>query len=329
MKILVIRFSSIGDIVLTSPVIRCLKRQLADVEIHFLTRISYREIVDYNTYIDVRHYLEDDLSKVISALKKEKFDLIVDLHNNLRTWKIKAALRRKTASVNKINFEKWVYVTLKWNIMPVAHVVDRYMDTVRDLGVLNDEQGLDFFISDGDEITPHDLPLTHLHGYIAIAIGAQHATKKLPVEKLSELVQQLHFPIILLGGPEDFSIGESIRNTEPLKIFNGCGKFSINQSASLVKRAQLVISHDTGMMHIAAAYQKKIISVWGNTVPAFGMSPYYGDQSIAKERSKFFEVEHLYCRPCSKIGYDKCPKKHFRCMKEIDVNEIATLVGKF
>ncbi|HUM45662.1 MAG TPA: glycosyltransferase family 9 protein, partial [Chitinophagales bacterium] len=106
-------------------------------------------------------------------------------------------------------------------------------------------------------------------------------------------------------------------------IFNGCGKFSLNQSASLLKSARLVITHDTGLMHIAAALRKKIISVWGNTVPEFGMYPYYG---TAVHQEGIVQIQGLPCRPCSKIGFEKCPKGHFRCMQLIDENEIVKMV---
>jgi ADP-heptose:LPS heptosyltransferase len=329
MKILVIRFSSIGDIVLTSPVVRCLKKQLPDSEIHFLTRESYKDIIAFNPYIDHIHYLKEDLNSVIMELKKEHFDYVVDLHNNLRTLRIKLELRVKGDSVNKINFEKWLYVNFKWNIMPVAHIVDRYMNTVRSLGVLNDEKGLDYFISSNDEIKIEDLPLTHMHGYIAIAIGAQHATKKLPIEKLKHLISLLHFPIIILGGNEDTIIGEELHLLDKYKVINACGKFSINQSASIVKNAKLVITHDTGLMHIAAAFKKKTISIWGNTVPEFGMTPYYGNEKLEQSNSRIVEIENLSCRPCSKIGFQKCPKKHFKCMNEIDLEKIVALTSNF
>jgi len=119
---------------------------------------------------------------------------------------------------------------------------------------------------------------------------------------------------LLVGGPEDFERGEQIiANTN--NTINTCGKYSILQSASLVQQAKMVITHDTGMMHIAAAFQQKIYSVWGNTVPEFGMYPY-----LESKQSKRIEVKGLNCRPCSKIGYDKCPKGHFKCMQEIDEN---------
>jgi ADP-heptose:LPS heptosyltransferase len=330
-KILIIRFSSIGDIVLTSPVMRCIRKQIPSAEIHYLTKFSYREVVEYNPHISFRHYFKDDLGEVVPDLRKEKFDFIVDLHNNFRSLKVRSVLRRRSKAFNKINLEKWLYVNLNWNIMPEVHIVDRYLETVKELGVKNDGEGLDYFFCPEDEIRIEELPLTHLHGYIAIAIGAQHATKKLPLEKLKTLVSILQYPIILLGGKEDFEIGEVIRNQDPFKTFNGCGRFSINQSASLIRLSKLVITHDTGMMHVAAAFKKKIISLWGNTVPEFGMYPYYGSDELHKQdytgSSKMIGVRGLSCRPCSKLGFEKCPRGHFNCMNKIDVKEIASLVG--
>jgi heptosyltransferase-2 len=199
------------------------------------------------------------------------------------------------------------------------------MSTVEKLGVVNDHLGLDYFIPESEKVKEGDIPFSHLHGYVAIAIGAAHNTKKLPVEKLKELVEKIEHPIILLGGKEDFTNGEQIAETDPIKIYNACGKFSLNESADIVRNAKLVISHDTGMMHVAAAFKKNILSVWGNTVPSFGMTPY-------KTNYEVFQVNKLWCRPCSKTGFNKCPLGHFKCMNEQSMDAIArnaeTYVGK-
>jgi heptosyltransferase-2 len=154
-------------------------------------------------------------------------------------------------------------------------------------------------------------------------VGAYHNTKKLPLHKLKELCSMIDHPIIVIGGMEDIVVGQAISETSPVKIYNACGKFSINESADLVRRAKLVITHDTGLMHVAAAFKKRIISIWGNTIPEFGMYPYYGSAQISNVQ---FQISNLSCRPCSKIGFDKCPRKHFKCMELIDANEIAAVV---
>lgn len=329
MKFLIIRFSSIGDIVLTTPVVRCLKRQVPDATIHYATKYAFRSIIESNPHIDKVHYYNNDLDALIEELKREEFDYIIDLHHNLRTLKVKKALRRKSFSFKKLNIEKWIYTNLRWNVMPDVHIVDRYLDTVKSFGVKNDGLGLDYFIPDKHRVKETDIPASHHAGYIGVVIGAALNTKKMPVQKLQNLCAIIDHPIILLGGTEDVANGEEIAKTDTGKIYNACGKFNLNESADLVRRAKLIITHDTGLMHIAAAFRKPIISIWGNTVPAFGMSAYFGNFQSTDSR---FEVAPLYCRPCSKIGYKKCPHGHFRCMKKHHENGIAAkakqLLGK-
>jgi heptosyltransferase-2 len=321
MKFLIIRFSSIGDIVLTTPVVRCLKKQLPDAEVHYLTKYGFREIMESNPYVDKLHLLKDDLNGVIENLQKEKFDYIIDLHNNLRTLKVKQALQVvPSISFNKLNVQKWLLTALKINVLPRVHIVDRYLETVKKFGVKNDGKGLDYFIPGKDIVPDNDIPAAQSLGYVAVVIGAAHNTKKLPVHKLQELCAKIDHPIILLGGAEDRAVGDEIASIDPIKIYNSCGKFSLNESADLVRRAKIVITHDTGLMHIAAAFKKPVISVWGNTVPAFGMTAYYGNSMVAND---LFEVKGLWCRPCSKIGYSKCPLGHFKCMEKQDIEQMV------
>ena len=312
-KILIIRFSSIGDIVLTTPVIRCIKEQRSGVEIHFLTKVSFKSILEHNPYLTKIHTIGKDVKEVTEQLQKENFDFVVDLHNNIRSIQTKNSLGKPSSAFKKLNFKKWILVNLKIDKMPKVHVVDRYMDTVSQLGIKNDNKGLDYFISAKDEVNNSSLPTSHQNGYIGFVIGAKHFTKQLPIEKIISICKKINKPIILLGGKEDVARAEEIEKAVGNNIFNACGKYNLNQSASLIKQASKIISHDTGLMHIAAAFKKEIISVWGNTVPSFGFTPYLPDP-----KSKMVEVKNLSCRPCSKIGYDKCPKGHFKCMMEID-----------
>ncbi len=327
-KILIIRFSSIGDIVLTTPVIRNLKTQLPEAEIHYLTKVSFELLVQNNPYIDKYHLLNESLNDTVKDLKAEKFDLIIDLHKNIRSAVIKKRLNVKSYSFDKLNTEKWLKVNLKIDKLPNRHIVDRYMDTVKALDVKMDTLGLDYFIPDSDQVPLEWLPKSHQEEYVAYAIGAQHATKRLPVKRMIELCDKINKPIVLLGGKEDISTGEEIKKfftksivSTPLEeallemnkkaiIYNACGKYNLNQSASLLKQAKYVFTHDTGLMHIAAAFKKEIFCIWGNTIPSFGMYPY---------RTKFTILENnkIDCRPCSKIGYQKCPKGHFKCMNDI------------
>lgn len=323
MKFLIIRFSSIGDIVLTTPVIRCLKKQVPDAEVHFLTKKSFTNIVESNPYIDRIITLGNDWNRMIDALKAEHYDYIIDLHHNLRTLRIKRTLKVKSFSFDKLNIQKWLLTALKINVLPKLHIVDRNLSTLSSFGVLNDGKGLDYFIPDKYKVKDKDIPASHHFGYIGIVIGAALETKKLPVHRLKELCSKINYPIILLGGPEDKANGDVIAATDDIKIYNSCGKFNLNESADLVRRSKLIITHDTGLMHIAAALKKPIVSIWGNTVPDFGMTAYYGNNTITDTR---FEVTGLSCRPCSKIGYKQCPKKHFKCMELQNIDLIAKYV---
>ncbi len=335
MKFLIIRFSSIGDIVLTTPVIRCLKKQVADAEVHYLTKKNFSAVVENNPYLDKIHYLSDDYQQTLSDLKEEKYDYIIDLHNNVRTLRVKRALKVPARAFKKLNVQKWLLTVLKINLLPDIHIVDRYLETVDEWGVKNDNAGLDYFIPETDRVKEVDIPAAHLAGYIAVVIGATYNTKKLPVERLKALCAAIDHPIILLGGRDDRENGELISSVDRYRIYNACGKFNLNESADLVRRSKFVISHDTGLMHIATALKKQVISVWGNTVPAFGMYPYYGNsytQSFETSHNKqpydIAEVKKLYCRPCSKIGYQKCPLGHFKCMNNIDLERVHTMVNE-
>jgi len=330
MKFLIIRFSSIGDIVLTTPVVRCLKKQIPTAEIHYLTKSNYSAILAPNPYVDKLHFLEENLNNLVSELRNEDFDYIIDLHHNLRTLTIKKALDKKAFSYEKLNIEKWIYVNFKWNSLPDIHIVDRYMKTVESFGVKNDGAGLDYFIADDEYVKEKDIPASHSAGYIGISIGAALNTKKYPFHKARALCESLDHPIILLGGLEDADEGERIAAVDPVKIYNACGKFSLNESADLVRRAKLIVSNDTGLMHIATAFKKPVISLWGNTVPEFGMYPYYGENYLSQHPSPFdiLEIKNLSCRPCSKIGYDKCPKGHFKCMELITTNSILDKIDQ-
>ena len=316
MKILIIRFSSIGDIVLTTPVIRCIRKKFPAAIIHFLTKKNFAEILEPNPYLDKIIYLRKSSSSTIEELKNENYHQIIDLHNNVRTLNIKNELSDVPSfSFNKLNIQKWLLTNFKINIMPDVHIVDRYLETVRLLGVTNDGLGLDYFIPEKDIVKETDIPTTHMHGYIGLVIGAAHKTKKLPLHQLIDLCGKIAHPIIIMGGKEDEEVAIQLVATDPIKIYNACGKFNLNESADLVRKARLIITNDTGLMHIASAFKKTIISIWGNTVPQFGMYPYKTTYHV--------EEVKLWCRPCSKIGFSHCPLGHFKCMRKISIDHIV------
>jgi heptosyltransferase-2 len=260
---------------------------------------------------------------LLQSLKIEQFDYIIDLHNNLRSIRVRSSMKIMSFTVDKINLAKFLMIRFKVNRLPDKHIVDRYMETTRLFDVKNDGKGLDYFIPPEDEIELSSLPETFRSGYIVLVVAAMHATKQMPEEKMIKICRELDLPVILLGGQREAVLGKEIDKQTGDQVLNTCGQYNINQSASLIRQSRVVITHDTGLMHIAAAFHKKILSVWGHTIPEFGMYPYMPDRA-----SKIFEVVGLPCRPCTKIGKKECPKGHFRCMNDINYREIISTARK-
>jgi ADP-heptose:LPS heptosyltransferase len=313
-KFLIIRFSSIGDIVLTTPLIRCLKQQIDNAEVHYVTKFKYKELLHANPYIDKLHFLNDHLNVLTDELRMENFDYIIDLHHNIRSLRIKRALRVPSFSFRKLNFRKWLLVNLKLDLLPETHIVDRYFHTISQFKVVPDQKGLDYFIKEETKFSINSLPPPFDTGYIALIISGTYTTKQLPAKKVAWICRQISVPVVLIGGSCEKAMSEDIISMAGEHVLNLTGQTTIDESACLIRDSKLVLTNDTGMMHIAAAFGKKILSFWGNTTPKFGMYPY-----LSPEASKMLQVNKLYCRPCSKLGFDKCPKKHFRCMNDLDI----------
>jgi ADP-heptose:LPS heptosyltransferase len=318
-KFLIIRFSSIGDIVLTTPIVRCLKKKFPDCSIHFLTKSTFATLVSENPNIDKVFVIERSTREVLPALKKENYDHIIDLHKNLRSKKAILELGVHSTSYPKLNVEKFLMVKFKMDILPKIHIVDRYFKAVEELGVSNDGEGLSYFIPSSTAL-PVELPAN----YNVLVVGAAHATKTLTEAQLTAIAQQSELPVVLLGGKKEEELGARIMVQCGQKTINFCGAGTLHQSALILKNAHCVVTPDTGMMHIASAFHKKIISVWGSTIPEFGMYPYLPKQVPSFQVA---EVKGVNCRPCSKIGYKECPKGHFKCIREIDIAQLITAMN--
>ena len=325
MKILVVRFSSIVDVVLTTPVVRCLKEQLKDSEIHFITKKAFQSVLDHNPYIDRIITIEKSVDEVVDLLKNEHYDYVIDLHNNIRTLRLKRAIKVKSFAFPKANVNKFLLTTFKINRMPKVHVVDRYFEAVKELGVTNDGKPCDFFLSDADIVSLDSIALVSKK-FIAVAMGAQYATKQMPVSIMAKILEGVQMPVVLLGGPMDSErASELIKHLPNQRVLDLCGKLTLRQSAFMTKHCGKLLTGDTGLMHIASCFETPIVSVWGNTVPDFGMYTYAPQN---KSLYTIHEVEGLSCRPCSKIGYKECPKKHFKCMHLQDAEKIKLALEK-
>lgn len=327
MKILIIRFSAIGDIVLTSPVIRTLRSNFPDAEIHFFTKKGMEDLLRYNPYISQVHLLEkDNLNLKIKELRNINFDYVFDLHNNLRTFWIKMCLQKPTFSFKKQNWDRYLFTKWKKKNREIRHVVDRYLDTCRDFeqktGILlkYDKKGLDFFLPEikTKKTSSVSKNINPKFSY-SVVLGATHKTKKWLPTYFIQLLNEINLPVILLGGKSEMAEAEEIAANLTCTYYNSVGKHSLLESAYLMSQTRFVLTHDTGFMHIAAALGMKIVSLWGSTSPDLGFSPYMSDNIS-------LEMKDLACHPCSKIGLATCPEGHFRCMKDLLPNKVAEAI---
>ena len=313
-KILIIRFSSIGDIVLTSPILRCLKTQ-ALVELHYLTKCSYRMILSNNPYVDKLIFCQN-LKTTIRNLKNEKYDLVIDLHNNIRSFWIKLHLGVPNVTYKKNILERFLFINFGVPLTK-THVVDKYFFAVNKIGILDDGKGLDYFLSPNVKV-----PFNIKQDFICWCIGASYESKKLSLEQIVNVCNNTLKSIVLIGGKNEHQMGQDIvSQTTNLNVFNFSGLMSLDQSSMLIQKSCLVLTNDTGMMHIAAAFKKPIISFWGCTKPDLGFWPY-----LKKPRS----VQLIYMkgnRACSKHG-KYCRITKDGCVKKIKYQSIQEEVDK-
>jgi ADP-heptose:LPS heptosyltransferase len=327
MKVLVICDETIGDVVFATPVIRALKVQLDDVEVHALFSPRSVFLAAENPYIDKFYTMQKSVVKTWRLLKAEKYDVVIRLRTDVRSKILTTLLRAKVYSLKPTGWEEWLLVRLKINRLVNIHLVDRLMGVLKPLSVRTDELGLDFFIPEKDKVLLNWLPEIFQKGYVVLLLTASYTTRKLPVNRVIELCDKINKPIILLGNKEDTPDGEAVSNfftrnedtewDEGLQklgkstmVYNACGKFNFNQMASIVKQSRAVFTFDSDFIPVASALRKEIFCLWGNTILLFGRYPY-------RTRFTVLESDKASCRPCSTGGFNSCPKGHFRCMNTI------------
>lgn len=319
MNVLILRFSSIGDIVLTTPIIRSLKEAIPDCNIHYFTKPAFEPILKHNPYIDHIHLLEKPLGPQLKRLKELGFDHILDLHHNLRTLRIKWALNVPTHSFDKKNIAKYRMVRTHKTDPPIAHIVERYGATLDGLEVKLDQKGLDVFLPDGMEKWAKENVDKQKFGSdslpLAVVLGANFKTKRWLVEHFVTTLNEFKKPVVLIGGPDALEEAAQLVDELSIPVWDAVGKFNLLESAAIMKQCHAVLAHDTGFMHIAAAFNMKVFSLWGSTVPEFGMTPYRTEHYLLENKS-------ISCRPCSKLGHKDCPKGHFDCMALLSPNYV-------
>lgn len=321
-KILVLRFSSIGDIVLTFPVVAAIKAAYPSCQIDYATKPAFRSLLAACAGLNNIYTLEGSIRQLKQQIDFQAYDAVIDLHHNLRTRLLTFLSGATVYRYPKNNWRKWLLTSFKVKPSKPEHVVDRYLSTLQQafgLEILAPTN--QYLIPANDQFSIQEETGLEPHKYVAFAIGAQFATKRLPTDLMIELLQKIPYPIVLLGGKEDQETAQKIKTAlQDQKIVSMVGQLSIHGSAWLVKNAAALLTHDTGLMHIGACFEVPIHLIWGNTVKEFGMYPY----RLEQENCFQYEVENLKCRPCSKIGFQTCPKGHFNCMRQQNLEQISS-----
>ena len=324
MKVLIIRFSSIGDIVLTFPVVTSLKEKFPNAHVSYLSKASFIQLLSANKDIDYSHAYNGSIGDTRKWVSNQKFDIIIDLHKNIRSISVSILNGKRVYRFNKLNVRKKILTSFKFDTLPDLHVVDRYFECLKSLGLNQVIRRAPFSIPAGAHIDLKNIFNTVPDRFFCIALGAKFNTKKIPYELLVKIIDEIHVPIVLLGDSNDEKIGLKLLEAFSNKnIVNCAGGYSILQSASILKQSDKLITGDTGLMHIASFFEIDIVSIWGNTTPKFGMYPY---RNAKNSNDAIIERSDLKCRPCSKIGYDQCPKGHFNCMAH-EPTEIIKFLG--
>ena len=326
-KILVIRLSSIGDIVLTTPFLRRLNARFPDCEMHYVVRKEYASLLREHPKIARLFELDtskgtDELRKLRRTLCNEGYDAVFDLHNNFRSRFLCRNIHAPRHIIRKRTFKRFLLVHFKWNFFrTIVPVPERYIETAAVYGVTPDNEGCDLFVpSDVLENVKAKLvdrgwnPERRL---IAIAPGSKHFTKRWPAEKFNEVMRLLMnntgANILILGSSED-----KIHTPGNERVMDFCGEFSLTETIAALRLASLVICNDSGLMHAATSQGAPVLALFGSTVREFGFFPYHA-------RSRVLEIEGLACRPCSHVGRASCPEKHFRCMNDISPQKVFSI----
>ncbi len=318
-KILVIRFSSIGDIVLTATALNLFGEALPKAEIHYLTKKPFVPLIENHPRVQKIHALsENNFDNLLKELQSENFDFVLDLHSNFRSWKTILTLRKPFSVFAKPKLKFFMRLSLRMENTVIPHVCTRYYEAawkcVRffnpELSPTHFSPTLSFHLPDTLSIdsTLNGVSLTQAY---SVVLGATFPTKKWPTAYFVSLINSLRLPVILLGGASEQAEAHEIANQLTVPYYNSTGKHTLTESAFIMAQTRFVITHDTGFMHIASALGMKVLSLWGSTAPELGFGPFQNPTHFTLEASG------VTCHPCSRIGVKKCPKNHFQCMTNL------------
>ncbi|MCI0473896.1 MAG: glycosyltransferase family 9 protein [Ignavibacteria bacterium] len=315
LKILVIRFSSFGDIVLTYPFLNEIRRLYPQARIDYLVKKQYIGTIQLHTAVDNVFILSEN-SK--NRLKAEKYDVVFNLQGNPRSILLSLKLGRKILKVRKDTFKKLLLVYLKINTLQNSlPVFAKYLMTLR---AINPEAGTDYTVTNKLRTAEFD---NNFGEYAVVSPSSKHFTKRMPADKFIDILKSLNTKIILTGDNNEIDteicgyISRNISNSD-----NFCGKLTFAELAAYIRKSKFIICNDSGILHLAEALNKKVFVFFGSSVKEFGFYPQLKSTEI-------FDSGELNCRPCSHIGKSKCIKGHFKCMNDIDIEAVKKRIHKY
>jgi heptosyltransferase-2 len=328
--------SSIGDVILTSPLIRQLHENFPKTQIDFLIRTEYADLVKYNPYLS--NILQFDVNTGYKGLrelkyfvKKQGYDIVIDLHRNFRSFILRRFSPKPTIlKINKNRIIRLLRVKFNINLYKRFHdknisIAEKYLKVASNLMPIKNDLRLELFlpqkVADKSKQLWRRLESEGFH--VIIAPGARHFTKRWPPELYSELILKINqtfgWRTLLVGSKDETSLIQDVQKKTGEASEFSAGYFSLLETAALIKSAPLFISNDSGLMHIAAAFETPQIAIFGSTTQELGFFPINPNASVV-------ENKNLNCRPCTHIGRKSCPKKHFKCMVEITPQKVLNVV---
>ncbi|MCC7159438.1 MAG: glycosyltransferase family 9 protein [Ignavibacteria bacterium] len=334
-RILIIRLSSLGDVILTTPLVKLTREIYPDAEIDFLTKKDFSDVLKFNPCINKIIEIDSDINfsglrKLKAAIRQNSYDLIIDAHNNLRTFYLKLFLNARKLTFKKYSLRKLLLVKFKINLMKdLPPIIQRYCSILSSpLGQVVSPGLPEIFTDKAIELQAEEifnsLNIPAGKKKIGIVPSSHHLTKTYPAEQYIELIKlfdESKFAFVLFGKGKDYAIIKTIKNKTSANVYDLCDKLELLQLTCIMKKCDLILSGDTGPMHIAESLNKPVIMLAGSSVKEFGFYP-------QNEKAVVLENNSLKCRPCSHIGRDRCPKGHFKCMREIEASEIYQKILK-
>ncbi|MBR9975165.1 MAG: lipopolysaccharide heptosyltransferase II [Bacteroidetes bacterium] len=331
-KVLVLRLSSIGDVILATPMLRAIKRRFPECLVDMVTRREFGELLTGNPHIDRLHLLDTaegraGLRALNLALMSERYDAVFDLHNNFRSRTIRNGLSSNVHIIRKRGVRRLLLYRFKWNTYrEIVPVPERYMETTARYGVKADAEGPRLYPDDGTRLSAR-LKLRAAGAdparpSVGLCPGAMHFTKRWPAEHFVGLARLLVAEgerLLLLGGTADHEAAAAIARLAPEHITDLTGRLTLMETAAAMEYCRVVVANDSGLMHMATAMSRPVVALFGGTVREFGFFPYHASSVV-------LEVEGLRCRPCSHIGRDRCPEGHFACLRGIVPGDVVTAI---